>query len=369
MTPPSFRFSFLFSRSWAISRGDLLNNLLRMSIVTTPVLMLLYRCLLPRSLSRPMVRRSTEFPLDKLLTSPPRVLVMNPTTWHVNTSLLCWPNGRRVLLKVPQQWLPLLQTMGSRSTVAGVSRRRSSRSVNRNCFACLPLLQNGRTHLNVKRYTVVWTSGGMLWPCESASYRASSIPTLDLGATLARTSPLADGPLTQIGLPWNSLLLGPLPLVSLFDTIPLQTVWTLPSALGTGLGRLLSSARKSPVNLSNCPRGLLPSVVLRVLSTLSCAEWMFLTLPASRTLALTRLRRQVWCVTGGSVPYSLTIPPLRLCTSLVTAVSLWKPMMKSLPLCSATLDWNASYLPRCRWHLRLVTALGALADRSTRMAR
>lgn len=40
-TPPSFSFSFLFSRSWAISRGDLLNSLLRMSIVTTPVLMLL----------------------------------------------------------------------------------------------------------------------------------------------------------------------------------------------------------------------------------------------------------------------------------------------------------------------------------------
>lgn len=261
-------------------------------------------------------------------------------------------------------------TIGSRSTVAGTDRRPSSRRVSRNWFASLPLLQNGRTYLKVQRYTIVCSSGGTVLLESNVSYPANRIRTLDLGYVFRRTLWLK---LLYIEIRpvSNITLLGPLLLCSLLVTIRLQTPCTLRNAPGSlnAVEPLLESLRKSPVSLSNCPRGLLVIVVLNVLETLPCAARMVLTEPASRTLVLTSLTRHVSWVTGGNVVYSDLIRILTLWIELTMPNSLSNVMVNTLRFLNLTFDWHAEQLPSSPRHLLLVVLPGPVADDDTVNAR
>lgn len=157
-------------------------------------------------------------------------------------------------------------------------------------MASLPLLQNGRMHLNRKRDTTVDRSWGTLLEAVRRTTLARSVLTPFLFPILPRTVRLR-GFRTLILFPWNRLLLGRLSLLTLLSVIPLQTLWTLVTFVGN-VELPLARPRHSPVNLSNCVPELLllssvPLVVLMVLRALPWASCMFLTLPAVNSLLST----------------------------------------------------------------------------------
>lgn len=183
-------------------------------------------------LCRMAVPLSRLTPMLSLLTRDLRVCLTSLRTAHMKNASLLSPSPLLVLANVPQHLPPPLVTASERDSMAGRARLPSRQSVSRHSFASLPLLQNGRTHLNRKRSVTVCRRNGTALDWVRLTTRVSSVDTCVLSSMLSRTMALR-GFRILILFPSNSLLLGSPPLLTLLRVTPLQTLSTLLRAPGS----------------------------------------------------------------------------------------------------------------------------------------